>query len=309
MFAFGFAAVVLGLLVSPVGATAGTLDQSQTNLSGGAGAVGASQQGAQTFTAGIAGGLDQIDVHIGRATSFPGVPEPVTCGDSSGLTAQIRTVTAGGTPSETVSASSTVAATAVPADSSGWVSIPFATPAAVSSGTRYAVVLVAPGATCTDGSSPYSWSFSAGNLYAAGQLFVRPSGGAWEAQANSDGAFRTYVVPMSGDGGDGGGGGGDDASDFSFGKVKKNKRKGTAKLTVNVPGPGGLALAKTKVIKADQDLAEAEGMERLSIRPRARAKKKLNSKGKAKVTAEVTYTAADGGTPQTEDKKIRLVKR
>ena len=36
------------------------------------------------------------------------------------------------------------------------------------------------------------------------------------------------------------------------------------------------------------------------------AKKKLNDKGKAKVKAEVTFTP-DGGSPNTEDKKIKLV--
>ena len=115
----------------------------------------------------------------------------------------------------------------------------------------------------------------------------------------------------------GGGGGGDGtpppgdgtpSNEFSFGKVKKNKRKGTAKLTVIVPGLGDLDLAKTKKVKPDEDLAEAAGKEKLSIKPKGKARKKLNKKGKAKVKAEVTYTP-DGGTPNTEDKKIKLVKR
>ena len=42
--------------------------------------------------------------------------------------------------------------------------------------------------------------------------------------------------------------------DFSFGKVKKNKKKGTAKLTIEiVEGPGELKLAKTKKVKADDE--------------------------------------------------------
>src|SRR5215211_4799878 len=98
------------------------------------------------------------------------------------------------------------------------------------------------------------------------------------------------------------------SNEFSFGKLKKNKRKGTAKLTVNVPGPGELDLAKTKKVKADDESAEGAGKEKLSIKPRGKAKKKLNKKGKAKVKAEVTF-APDGGTPNTEDKKIKLVKR
>jgi len=111
-----------------------------------------------------------------------------------------------------------------------------------------------------------------------------------------------------GGGGEGGDGGGDEANDFSFGKVKKNKRKGTAKLTVTVPGSGELELAKTNKVKADDESAEDEGKEKLAIKPKGKAKKKLNSKGKAKVKAKVTYTPT-GGSPNTEDKKIKLVKR
>jgi hypothetical protein len=90
--------------------------------------------------------------------------------------------------------------------------------------------------------------------------------------------------------------------------VKKNKRKGTAKLTVNVPGGGELDLAKTKKVKADDESAEDAGKEKLSIKPRGKAKRKLNDKGKAKVKANVTYTPT-GGSPNTKDKKIKLVKR
>jgi hypothetical protein len=119
------------------------------------------------------------------------------------------------------------------------------------------------------------------------------------------------ACPQGGGGGGGGGGGApapDATNDISFGKVKKNKRKGTAKLTVNVPGTGELDLAKTKKVKPDDESAEDAGKEKLAIKPKGKAKKKLNSKGKAKVKAEVTFTP-DGGTPNTEDKKIKLVKR
>jgi hypothetical protein len=101
---------------------------------------------------------------------------------------------------------------------------------------------------------------------------------------------------------------GEVSNDFSFGKVKKNKRKGTAKLTVKLPGPGELDLAKTKKVKADEQSVEAAGKEKLSIKPKGQAKKKLNRKGKAKVEAKVTFTPT-GGAPNTEGKKIKLVKR
>ena len=92
---------------------------------------------------------------------------------------------------------------------------------------------------------------------------------------------------------------------FSFGKLKRNLDKGTAKLTVNVPGGGELELAKTKKVKADDESAEDAGKEKLLVKPRGKAKKKLNQTGKAKVKAKVTYTPT-GGEPNTESKKVTL---
>jgi streptogramin lyase len=97
-------------------------------------------------------------------------------------------------------------------------------------------------------------------------------------------------------------------NDFEFGKVKKNKKKGTAKLTVVVPGPGEVELAKTKKVKGDEERAEAAGEVKLLVKPGGKAKGKLKDRGKVKVEAEVTYTPT-GGTPNTEDKKLKLVKR
>jgi hypothetical protein len=115
--------------------------------------------------------------------------------------------------------------------------------------------------------------------------------------------------PGDGEPGDGEPGDGDaDASDFTLGKVKKNKKKGTAKLTVkNLPDPGVLELAKTKKVKGKEKTADAS-KEKLPIKPKGKAKKKLNRTGKAKVKAEVAYTSDDGGT-STKSKKVKLKKR
>ena len=99
------------------------------------------------------------------------------------------------------------------------------------------------------------------------------------------------------------------SNEFSFGEVNKNKKKGTAKLTVkNLPGPGELDLAKTKKVKADEEAVEAADKEKLSIEPKGKAKKKLNARGRAKVRTVVTYTP-EGGEPNTESKKVKLKKR
>jgi hypothetical protein len=98
------------------------------------------------------------------------------------------------------------------------------------------------------------------------------------------------------------------SNEFSFGKLKKNKKRGTAKLTVGVPGPGELDLAKTKRVKADDETAEDAGKERLRVEAKGKAKKRLNRRDKAKVKAKVTYTP-EGGEPNTKKKKIKLRKR
>jgi hypothetical protein len=76
---------------------------------------------------------------------------------------------------------------------------------------------------------------------------------------------------------------------FSFDKVKRNKRNGTAKLTVKVPGPGDVELAKTKRVKGAKKGASAAGKVKLPVRSLGKAKQELKAKGKAKVEAEVTY--------------------
>jgi virginiamycin B lyase len=95
---------------------------------------------------------------------------------------------------------------------------------------------------------------------------------------------------------------------FEFGKAKKNKKKGTAKLPVTVPCAGDVELAKTKKVKADEETADAEGDVTLLIKPKGKARKRLSKKGKAKVKAEVTYTPT-GGEPNTQTKKIKLKRK
>ena len=98
------------------------------------------------------------------------------------------------------------------------------------------------------------------------------------------------------------------SNSFRFGGVKVNKKRGSAKLTVKVPGPGELKLAKTGSVKGKHKRAKESGNEKLSVKAKGKAKKKLNQKGKAKVKAKVTYIP-DGGEPNTKSKKIKLMKR
>ena len=104
------------------------------------------------------------------------------------------------------------------------------------------------------------------------------------------------------------GGGGLISNDFSFGKVKKNKKRGTAKLTVIVPGPGELDLARTKKVKPRSKDAGGVGKVKLRVKPKRKAKKRLKRRGRAKVRARVTYTP-EGGNSKTMTKKLKLKQR
>ena len=94
---------------------------------------------------------------------------------------------------------------------------------------------------------------------------------------------------------------------FSFGKLKLNKKKGTATLTVLVPGAGRLALSGKGVKGVQRSVARA-GPVTLPIAPTGRAKGVLSKSGKVMLKAVITFTPT-GRTPSTEDKTVRLVRK
>src|SRR6476661_3555713 len=96
----GAAALATLLLGAPVSASAGTLDQQQTNGSGGFHGIASSASAAQTFNAGISGELDEVDLELEEGGTQP-------------LTVEIRNVS-GGSPGNTVLASHSVPDSDVP---------------------------------------------------------------------------------------------------------------------------------------------------------------------------------------------------
>jgi hypothetical protein len=167
-------------LVGPGTALAGTLDQQQTNAGGGTYALSNVVSHAQTFTAGVSGGVDQVDLDLATVTTL----DP--------LTVEIRNV-AGGAPGTTVLASgSTPSTSAVPL---AFVPIHFATPAPVVAGTQYAIV-----AWTQDTAGGWGWGHSAADSYTGGTAFTLnapvPPTGTWSSDA-VDLAFKTYVAPST----------------------------------------------------------------------------------------------------------------
>jgi hypothetical protein len=136
---------------------------------------------AQTFTAGVSGVLDTVELILGRV------------GDPGDLVVQIRTTeaTADGTvPTQTVLGTSVVSSSKI-STSLGRIRIPIQ--ATVSAGTEYAIVLLSPSAA--EGSD-YRVGVGFGpDDYAAGHVANSTDDGAsWFVfPANPDMTFATYV--------------------------------------------------------------------------------------------------------------------
>lgn len=94
---------------------------------------------------------------------------------------------------------------------------------------------------------------------------------------------------------------------ISFGKFKRNKKKGTGKLTVLVPGPGKLTLTGKGVKKTTRS-AKKEGKVALKVASKGKAKRKLRHSGKVKVKVKVTFTPT-GGTAGSKSKKLVLKRK
>jgi dipeptidyl aminopeptidase/acylaminoacyl peptidase len=111
---------------------------------------------------------------------------------------------------------------------------------------------------------------------------------------------------------------------FSFGALKRNKKKGTAKLTVNAPFAGTLTLSGNGVVSqrktgsgATASVAvAAAGPVSLLVKSKGKRRKKLRKKGKVKLSLSVTFTptfpvsgTTTNGAPSTQTKKVTLRKK
>jgi hypothetical protein len=171
------AALLFGVTAS---ASAGTLDQQQTAFDFDAG-VTSSESLAQTFTPGITGRLDQVDLVLDK---FFGPVQPINI--------ELRNVT-GGLPVDAVLATTSIPASAI-GGTAALVPATFSAPASVTAGTPYAIV-----AWTADTTGNYGWSLQQStNPYQGGAALnsqASPPGNDWNGPPGDDQAFKTYVVP------------------------------------------------------------------------------------------------------------------
>lgn len=175
------AALPLGAAAS---ASADTLDQQQTASDSNAG-IGSSQSVAQTFTAGISGGLDRVDLLLNHLAS-PTAPVNVEITNASSTG-----------PGSTVLASNSIPAASI-GTTAAFIPVTFASPAPVTAGTQYAIV-----AYSSDPGNDYGWFYRLADVYAGGIQFHTSTSpptasSTWllaGSPAGYDQAFKTYVIP------------------------------------------------------------------------------------------------------------------
>ena len=100
-------------------------------------------------------------------------------------------------------------------------------------------------------------------------------------------------------------------SSLTFGAITRNKKKGTATLSVEVPNPGELSGSGKGVKVASAAVtskAVGPGQATLTIKAKGKKKRKLNETGKVKVNPTITYTPT-GGSPSIESAKVKLKKK
>jgi hypothetical protein len=106
--------------------------------------------------------------------------------------------------------------------------------------------------------------------------------------------------------------------EFRGGKLKRNKKRGTADLPVTVPGAGTLSLSGTGVASQQASTSRAASAGgravasastvKLVVKGKGKRKKTLNKTGKVKLNLTITYTPT-GGDPSNQSLKVKLKKK
>jgi len=99
---------------------------------------------------------------------------------------------------------------------------------------------------------------------------------------------------------------------FTLGAITRNKKKGTATVTVTVPNSGELTGsvngAKVASARAVTSKSVGAGQAQLLVNAKGKKKRKLNETGKVKLKIAITYTPT-GGDPNSQSVKVTLKKK
>ena len=98
-------------------------------------------------------------------------------------------------------------------------------------------------------------------------------------------------------------------NDFSLSGLRRNKKKGTAALTFDVPNPGQLT-ASGKGVEAAAGTGKSvnAGTAKLLIRAKGKQRTTLDATGRVKLKPKISYTPT-GGEASTQSLRVKLIRR
>jgi hypothetical protein len=152
---------------------------------------------------------------------------------------------------------------------------------------------VANGAACVFDAPGETRYFAAGNQTTGGQVTFTPQALGQRVNAMAE------VLPTSA---------------FTVGGTALNKKKGTATLSLGLPGPGEVTVAGDGVREASASGAiaaatvNAAGTFDLTIKAKGQKRKRLRRAGKVKLEPLIAYTPT-GGTTHRETTQVKLKKK
>jgi Glycosyl hydrolase family 26 len=164
--------------------------------------------------------------------------------------------------------------------------------------------VLAPGQTCQ-----VTVSFEpvlTGSFQAELKVESDAHGGVGTATVRGAGGHGSTAAPIIGTG--------EPSNEFRLGRVKLNRKRGTAKLEVWVPGPGWLRLGGRGVTALPRKQSAARSGRRhvgrsgtlfFALGPAGKAQRTLLRRGRVKVLARISYQP-DGGTQRTKSRAVRL---
>jgi hypothetical protein len=100
---------------------------------------------------------------------------------------------------------------------------------------------------------------------------------------------------------------------FTVDGITRNKKRGTATITVTLPHPGELIASGNGATASSAGLAVISksvgvGQAQLFVKAQGKKKRKLKRKGKAKLSLAITYTPT-GGSANTQSVQVKLKKK
>jgi hypothetical protein len=141
---------------------------------------------------------------------------------------------------------------------------------------------------------------------------VIDKGNAFGLSTDQRGVLRPIdfpAIPNAADGSDIGAVELQPSSAFKLGKLKRNKKKGTAKQVVILPLPdAGTVTIKGKGLKSKTRTVTGAAKVKVPVIAKGKKRGALSRTGKAKIKAKITYNAA-GNAAKTLKRKLKLLKR